>query len=125
MSNWRAQFIRFSASGAVGTALHYLALVFLVDALGLAVATATLGGFIVGAGTNYILARRFVFATARSHVLALPRFLSVAATGAVLNTFIVLHIYNAGVHYLLAQVAATVVVLAWNFAANRMWTFRD
>jgi len=30
---------------------------------------------------------------------------------------------GAGVHYLLAQVCATSVVLFWNFVGNSVWTF--
>ena len=32
---------------------------------------------------------------------------------------------RAGLHYLLAQGAATVIVMLASFAANRVWTFRQ
>jgi putative flippase GtrA len=83
----------------------------------------TLAGFCVGALVNYLIARRYVFASDRPHGSAVPRFALVAAAGAALNTAMVALVYRAGAHYLVAQVAATGVVLLFNFVANRHWTF--
>lgn len=118
-----AQFLKFAAAGAVGTAFHYATLVLWVEVLGGRVVSGTLAGFCAGALVNYLVARRFVFASDRPHAAALPRFALVAATGAVLNTAIVAWLNGAGLHYLLAQVVATGAVLAWNFFLNRAWTF--
>lgn len=120
-----AQFLKFAAVGAVGTACHYATLVLWVEVLGAPVVPGTLVGFCVGALVNYLIARRFVFDSTRPHAAALPRFALVAATGAVINTAIVALLNGAGLHYLAAQVVATAVVLAWNFLLNRSWTFTD
>ena len=117
------QFLKFAAGGAVGTAVHYAVLVLWVEAAGGPVVPGTLAGFCVGALVNYLIARRYVFVTARSHGSAAPRFALVAAAGAAINTAIVALLYDAGAHYLVAQVAATGIVLAFNFLANRHWTF--
>jgi putative flippase GtrA len=118
-----AQFLKFAAAGAIGTAFHYATLVLWVEVLGGRVVPGTLAGFCAGALVNYLIARRFVFASDRPHAAALPRFALVATTGAVLNTAIVAWLAGAGLHYLLAQVVATGAVLAWNFLLNRAWTF--
>jgi len=120
-----AQFLKFAAAGAVGTACHYATLVLWVEVLDLSVVTGALAGFCVGALVNYLLARRFVFASDRPHGSALPRFAAIATAGAAINTGIVALLYGAGAHYLVAQAVATVAVLAWNFLANRYWTFAD
>lgn len=117
------QFLKFAAGGAVGTALHYAVLVLWVEAAGGPVVPGTLAGFCAGALANYLIARRYVFASDRPHRSAAPRFALVAAVGATLNTAIVAFLYGAGAHYLAAQVAATGIVLAFNFLANRHWTF--
>jgi putative flippase GtrA len=117
------QFLKFAAGGAVGTALHYAVLVAWVEAAGGPVVPGTLAGFCVGALANYLIARRYVFVTARPHGYTVPRFALVAAAGAVINTAIVALLYGAGAYYLAAQVAATGIVLAFNFLANRHWTF--
>jgi putative flippase GtrA len=119
------QFLKFAAGGAVGTACHYATLVLWVESLGGPVVPGALAGFCVGALVNYLLARRFVFASDRPHGSALPRFALVAAVGAAINTGIVALLYGAGAHYLVAQVAATGAVLAVNFLANRHWTFAE
>jgi putative flippase GtrA len=118
-----AQFLKFAAAGAVGTACHYATLVLWVEVLGGPVVPGTLAGFCVGALVNYLIARRFVFASDRPHATAVPRFALVAATGAALNTAIVAWLNGAGLHYLAAQVVATGAVLVWNFFLNRAWTF--
>jgi putative flippase GtrA len=123
MRSTGVQVIRFVAGGAVGTAFHYATLIGWVELLGLGVVSGTLLGFTVGALVNYAIARRFVFETTRSHASALPRFAIVASTGAAINTAIVAGVFGLGVHYLVAQVVATCIVLAWNFVLNKHWTF--
>jgi len=117
------QFTRFLVTGAVGTALHYLVLVLLVDLASAPVAVGTLAGFTIGAVTNYLLARSFVFDSSRPHHIALPRFVAIAVVGAFANTAIVQMIHQAGVHYVVAQVCATAFIVVWNYFANRLWTF--
>ena len=119
------QFVKFAVGGGIGTACHYVTLIALVEVGALPVVWSTLAGFAVGAAVNYWIARSFIFRTDRSHVVALSRFLVVAALGATLNTLLVGWLYASGSHYLVAQVVATVVVFVWNFAANKLWSFGD
>ena len=44
--------------------------------------------------------------------------------GAVLNAAIVAFFMRLGLHYMIAQVIATWVVLIWNFAGARLIVFR-
>ena len=119
------QFLTFALVGVVGTAAHYLVLVTLVEALNVPVLPATTAGFICGAIVNYVLNRRFTFNSDTEHSVALPKFLAVAILGAGINWLVVsLLLELLGLHYLLAQLAATATVLIWNFAANYLWTFR-
>jgi putative flippase GtrA len=117
------QFLKFAAGGAVGTAVQYAVLVAWVEIAGGPVVPGALAGFCMGALVNYVIARSYVFATARPHGSALPRFALVATAGAVLNTAIVAVLFESGAHYLVAQMAATGIVLVFNFLANRHWTF--
>jgi len=121
-----AKFMRFAAVGVVGTAAHYVVLTVLVELAGVAVLTATTMGFVTGAVVNYVLNRRFTFDSEASHSVALPKFMTVAAVGAAINWLIVALLAGAaGLHYLLAQLAATATVLLWNFGVNLVWTFRE
>ena len=59
-----------------------------------------------------------------AHAEAVIKFAVVAIAGLSLNTATMFAFTTTMQwHYLLSQVLATCVVLIWNFAANRAWTF--
>ncbi len=120
------QFALFVVAGGVATAAHYALLIVLVEWLGIAPVPASMAGYVLGALVNYRLNYVYTFQSRKRHREALAKFLVVAGIGFVLNAAI-LHaaIGPLGVHYLPGQVFATVVVLFWNFAANKLWTFRE
>lgn len=123
-SSWQTQLIRFAAVGAVGTGAHYLLLVMLVEAGGVNEVAASTAGATLGALVNYVLNRHYTFRSTRRHVEALPRFLAIAGLGLVINFGLMLvMIEGLRIHYLVAQVVATALVLLWNFAGNRLITF--
>ena len=73
---------------------------------------------------NYRLNHRYTFESDRSHGRALPRFALVALSGIAVNAAVVAAmIAFVSPNYLLAQVAATAVVLVSGFLVNRAWTF--
>ncbi|EIC19609.1 GtrA family protein [Thiorhodovibrio frisius] len=117
------QFILFALVGAVATTVHYLFMGGLIILSAVHPVSATVAGFIAGALTGYLLNRRFTFRSRCAHRQALQRYLLVAGSGLSINTLIVALGIAAGLHYALAQVGATVLVLFWNFWANRYWTF--
>ncbi len=118
------QFLRYAGAGAAGTALHYAILVALVQLTAIGAVVASTVGAIAGALVNYRLNHQFTFASDKAHGHALPRFAVVAVAGIALNA-IALAVMLAFVtsHYLVAQVAATGIVLIAGFLANRAWTF--
>lgn len=118
-------FVRYSLAGGVATAVHYAVLLILVEAAGVAAGRAAASGAAAGAVADYLANRRFTFtgSTAR-HRQALPRFLAVAALGVAVSGLLVwLGSAVLGVHYLVAQVIATVLVLALGYRLNRTWSF--
>ena len=118
------RFVRYAGVGAVGTAVHYGTLIGLVQGLGLNAIVASTAGFVIGAFVNYALNREFTFASERAHRVALPRFFAVAGVGLVLNAFVMAAMLALlPLHYLIAQIVATCVVLVTGFLANRRWTF--
>lgn len=119
------QFASFAAIGAVGTGVHYAVLVALVSGLGWSPVPATSIGAVCGALTNYFLNYRLTFRSQKRHSEAMIKFMVVAAIGLGINAAIVkFGVQLAGLHYLVAQVVATGVVLAWGFLVNRVWTFQ-
>jgi putative flippase GtrA len=81
-------------------------------------------GFVGSACLNYFANHRFTFASAESHARAGPKFAVLASLGLALNSEILALLIGAGFHYMVAQAAATVLVLLWNFVGNSLWTFR-
>ena len=118
------QFLRYAGAGIAGTALHYVVLVALVQLAGLGAVVASTLGAIAGALVNYRLNHQFTFASDKTHGHALPRFLVVAVAGIALNALVLATMLALVTpHYLVAQVAATGVVLVTGFLVNRAWTF--
>lgn len=119
------QFSSFAAVGAIATGVHYALLIGLVEMFGVAAVPAALGGFCAGGTVSYVLNRRHVFHSEKPHEEAIVRFALVALVGFGLTyVFMSIMVEAAGLPYLLAQAVTTGIVLLWNFAAHKMWTFR-
>lgn len=117
---------RFGLVGIAATPAHYLALVVLVEAFGVAAVTATVAGSALGAWVNYLLNRRFAFRSTKRHRDAFPRFVAVALGTGMLNAVLVhLGADLYGMHYLAAQIVATLIVFLTNFFLHAVWSFRD
>lgn len=119
------QFVRFGSVGGASAVGHYGLLITLVQFFHVGPVRSSVAGALLGALINYSLNYRFTFQSTTRHVESVTKFSLVATTGLLFNTLLmwfgvdILHI-----HYLLAQVIATVLIFLWNFGANRYWTFR-
>jgi putative flippase GtrA len=119
------QFSSFAVVGAIATSVHYVTLIVLVEIFGAFPVPAALAGYCVGGTVSYLLNRRHVFRSNVPHEEAVTRFAIVAMVGFGLTyLFMSLLIQKAHVPYILAQMVTTGIVLFWNFAAHKMWTFR-
>lgn len=119
------QFAYFAGIGAFGTAAHYAVLVALVELWGSNPIAASFAGFVLGALINYFGNYYITFQSTKRHEKTITRFFCVALVGLGLNTSLMAVATTlVGLHYLLSQGVATVLVLMWNFIANRFWTFR-
>lgn len=122
--NW--QFAAFLSVSVIATAAHYLVMVLLASGMGVSGIVAASGGCLVGALVSYVCNYRVTFRSTQSHVETLPRFLGVALLGFVVNTQIVAAgISGLHLHYLLAQVLATLVVFLLNFTLSKVWAFKE
>jgi putative flippase GtrA len=118
------KFLKFLIVGGLCTALQYVILIALVEGLSVSATLASTVGYVVSSAVNYYLNYSFTFRSDAEHGRSIPRFLLIAGCGLLLNGAITyLGITLFGLHYLLAQVAATIVALLWNFLANLRWTF--
>lgn len=109
--------------GGIATGSHCLVLVGLVEGSGLSAAASTFIGACTGAGVAFVGQRAITFDDRPRTPAALPRFLVVAAIGAVLNSVIVWIGSTAGLHYLIAQFIATLLMVYLTYHLNSVWSF--
>jgi putative flippase GtrA len=123
---WLRQFILFFGVGLVATGLHYCVMVFLVAVVGMFSVAAAACGYVAGAVLSYFLNYRFTFQSSEPRSATFIKFSLVACAGLLLNSGLVaLFVTQMGVHYLVSQMCATALILCWNFAINRIWTFKE
>ena len=119
------QFGRFIGVGMASAVGHYGLLIALVQGLGVEPVRASAAGALLGALINYALNYRYTFSSRKRHRESLSKFALVAAVGLALNcAFMWLGVELLQVHYLISQLATTVLVMLWSFGANRCWTFK-
>jgi putative flippase GtrA len=118
------QFFGFAGVGVIATLIQYVVLMLLVQAAGANATLASGVGYVTSALVNYGLNYRYTFRSTRKHSESVVKFVLVACVGLALNSGIMFVLTGEfHVHYLLAQLLASGIVLVWNFAANRAWTF--
>jgi putative flippase GtrA len=128
------RFARFLTVGAVGTALDFTILT-LLKLAGLPTLIANSLSFTAGLLNNFTFNRLWTFGDAirPNWKRQLVQYAVVSLIGLTLNDLIVLSLEHAlGAWlgqpewgYLPAKVAATGVVVFWNYLANRTWTFKN
>jgi putative flippase GtrA len=120
------QFIRFSVVGASGTAIDFGLTYLLKEKLRLNPYVANSTGFLTAASSNYFFNRIWAF---RNHNPQIGEqytlFMMIAVIGLLINNAtIYLLVKKWHLNFYLAKVAATVVVMVWNFGMNYIFTFR-
>lgn len=113
----------YATVGAVATLLHYAVLTLAVEMLHWPPWLASGAGALCGAQLAFWGNRRYTFAHHGRWTHAWARFHVTAGLGAVMGMGITGAGTALGLHYLLAQAVATLVVLLVGFLANRHWSF--
>jgi putative flippase GtrA len=116
--------LRYTLVGAFATALHYALLVLCVEVFSWPAWLASGIGATLGAQAAYLGNRWFTFGYRGAYGGSWLRFQITALAGALQGMAIVAAGVALGVHYLVAQVVATLAGLLLTFAINRVWTFR-
>jgi putative flippase GtrA len=110
--------------GGFATGLQFAIMATLIKWLSVAPVLSSTVGFLVSSAVNYLLNRTLTFSSSRKHVEAMPRFLVVASGGLAINAaamWLLVEVWRTSPF--VAQIPATLTVLAWNFAMHRAWTF--
>jgi putative flippase GtrA len=129
----RNRFLRFAVVGAIGTVVDFGLLNILHLALQLPVLLSNSFSFSLAVLSNFTWNRYWTYPDSRSKPLGgqLSQFLLVNLAGLAINTLVLggllgLATLNFGrLGYNIAKMAATGIVLFWNFFINRYWTYND
>ena len=115
--------LRYATVGGVATAAHYTLLALLVEAAHWPAPLAAGAGAALGAQLGFVGNRVFTFAHQGAWLPAWWRFQLTALLGGVTSMAVVALGSWLGLHYLLAQAAATLLVLVLTYMVNKRWTF--
>lgn len=121
------QFTKFALVGVLNTAIDFSVYTSLTRLAHWHFLVANATSFLVAVTFSFLLNSRWTFRDRpgnrrRQYLLFfLVNLIALGLNETLLATFV----HVAHVHDLLAKAAATVVVLFWNFFANRAWTFRQ
>ena len=117
-------FGRYIISGWIAATVHFALLFFLVEWQSLNPTLASALGFTAAIFVNYSLQYYWTFSVSGPHRTFFLRYLSVTMLTLGINTLLFWTL-NAvmEIHYTIAQVVATGVVVIVNFAINQRYTF--
>lgn len=136
------RFVKFATVGALGSLTDFVVLNILVQLMAAPLAIANAASFIAAVVQNFTLNRKWTFPESQERKTGnqLLKFAIVSTVGLGLNMVIFLGVHNflepywhqlitnSGMaftmSYNFAKLFAIGVVLFWNFAINRLWTYR-
>jgi putative flippase GtrA len=121
----KRSFALYVVSGFAATGTHYAFTVLVVEAFGWRPLVATSVGFLVGAITKYFLNYFLAFESDQPHLATIPRFAVMLGGLFSANAAIFWALHDqAGLHYMLAQVITTGLLVPVGYVINRIWVFR-
>jgi len=127
------RFFKFAIVGTVGFMIDVSVLNIMHKVAGWPLVAANSLSFTLAVLSNFTWNRLWTFPESRTRRKRrqLPQFTLVNVIGLMINTIVLLTIKALLSHFVpdpfdynLAKVTATIVVLFWNFGANRLWTYR-
>ncbi len=122
------QFFRFSVVGTINFFLDYLVYFALTRGFafwGRHFILAACVSFTAAVTSSFFLNTFWTFrCDARGWHARIAKFFTVATGGLALNALILFILTGLGVYDLVAKVAATGIVLVWNFYFQKKWTFK-
>jgi putative flippase GtrA len=123
--NW-VELFKFGVVGATGYVINLVAFAALVKGLGVHHIVAAVGAFCVAVTNNFVLNRAWTFRATGGHAgFQAARFLTVSVAALGINIAVLYLLADVlGMSDLQAQAIAVAVAMPFNFAGNKLWTFR-
>lgn len=127
------RFVKFAMVGSIGAVVDFSVLNLAHKVFGLPLVVSNTLSFSLAVLSNFTWNRLWTFPESRTRPIRsqLPQFALVNVIGLVINNLILVGLHALFSHYIpdpwdynLAKAVAIVIVLFWNFGANRLWTYR-
>jgi len=120
------QFVKFSLIGVINTMVSFAAYLFFTRLIKFDPLIANALAFVIAVTISYVLNKNWTFRDrGRITVNQYSRFFTISGIGFGLSEVIILVVHHLlDIHDFIAFTVATVIVMFWNFFANRFWTFR-
>ena len=120
-------FMKYATVGAVGTALDVGSLYVFVDFLHIPVLVAAAISFMLAVVNNFIMNKIWTFRNnSRNFRKQFIKFFIVSVIGLILTEICMgVFVYLLDILYIVSKLVTSVIVLTWNFLANKNWTFTE
>ena len=119
-----AQFMKFGGGGALAVCIDYGLLALLTEVFGVHYLVSATISFTVSVVFNYLASMRYVF----THKEDMSRrrefviFIILSVIGLLINNVCMwAGVELLGVHYLIVKIAATAIVMVWNFVTRKIF----
>lgn len=119
-----AQFMKFGVVGVIAFVIDYGLLALLTEAFGVNYLVSATISFTVSVVFNYLASMRYVF----THKEGMSRrrefviFVVLSVIGLAINNLCMwAGVELLGIHYLITKIAATAIVMIWNFATRKIF----
>lgn len=119
------QFIKFAMVGVVNTSTSFTIYFVVTRLFGIPPLVANAAAFIVAVSVSYTLNKRWTFRDPRrASAGQYSRFVIINIVGLALSELIIAALHHGlGWNDIVAFFGAVVIVMFWNFGANKLWTF--
>lgn len=116
----------YVGAGGIATGSHYVVTVAAVELAAASPLSASILGFSVGAFVKYWLNYSIAFRSRAGHASAAMRFAGMLTVMWVFNAVLfTLLSRNMGLHYLVAQLTTTILLIAPGYLISRYWVFKS
>ncbi|KAF6567409.1 GtrA family protein [Paenibacillus sp. EKM202P] len=120
------QFIKYGFVGGIGTMLHLVLIMFLVEVFHFEPLTATIIGYALIITLTYYINLRWTFGVVNNTRIYFLRYCITSLLGLLINLILMYFIvYIFHIVYLVGQLLSVIVVPIFNFILNKRWTFGE
>ncbi|WLR52631.1 GtrA family protein [Bacillus tianshenii] len=120
-----SKFLRYSVVGIVCTSIYFLCMFLCVEMLYLRPVLGASISFIIMTIFSFLLNKKYTFGGRYTHT-QFVKFTTVSSIGFVMNTGIIYTIVAIlSFHYIIGEIATTLIIPFVNFFLNNYWTFNS